>query len=60
MYYAKESFTKKKILWMKKLYRDLFDEMEAKINNHSYSFSHEHLKYQTALSKQFWSLKNKG
>ena len=28
--------------------------------NHKYSFSHEHLKYQTALSKHFWSLKNKG
>ena len=28
--------------------------------NHKYSFSHEHLKHQTALSKQFWSLKNKG
>ena len=28
--------------------------------NHKYSFSQEHLKYQTALSKNFWSLKNKG
>ena len=28
--------------------------------NHKYSFSHEHLKHQTALCKQFWSLKNKG
>ena len=28
--------------------------------NHKYSFSHEHLKHQTALPKQFWSLKNKG
>ena len=28
--------------------------------NHKYSFSHEHLKHQTAQSKQFWSLKNKG
>ena len=28
--------------------------------NHKYSFSYEHLKHQTALSKHFWSLKNKG
>ena len=28
--------------------------------NHKYSFSHEHLKHQRALSKEFWSLKNKG
>ena len=27
--------------------------------NHIHSFSHEHLKNQTAQSKQFWSLKNK-
>ena len=28
--------------------------------NHKFSFSHEHLKNQTALSKHFWSLKKKG
>ena len=28
--------------------------------NHKYSFSHEHLKYQTALSIHFVGLKNKG
>ena len=28
--------------------------------NHKYSFSHEHLKDHTALSKHSWSLKNKG
>ena len=28
--------------------------------NHKYSFSHEHLKHQIALSKHFWNLKNKG
>ena len=28
--------------------------------NHEFSFSHEHLKHQTALSKHFWSLKNNG
>ena len=33
---------------------------KLRYNNHGYSFSHEHLKNQTALSKQFWSLKNKG
>ena len=30
------------------------------IANHKFSFSHEYLKHQTALSKHFWSLKNKG
>ena len=29
-------------------------------NNHIHSFSHERLKFQTALSKHFWKLKNKG
>ena len=28
--------------------------------NHKYSFSHEHQKNQTALSKHYWGLKNKG
>ena len=28
--------------------------------NHKCSFSHERLKNQTALSKHFWSLRNKG
>ena len=28
--------------------------------NHIFSFSHEHLKHQTALSKHFWSLQDKG
>ena len=28
--------------------------------NHKFSFCHEHLKHQRALSKHFWSLKNKG
>ena len=28
--------------------------------NHKFSFFHEHLKNQTALSKHFWSFKNKG
>ena len=28
--------------------------------NHKFSFSHEHLKNQTALSKHYWGLKNKG
>ena len=28
--------------------------------NHKYSFSHGHLKHQTALFNHFWGLKNKG
>ena len=31
-----------------------------RFNNHNHCFSHEHLKNQMALSKQFWNLKNKG
>ena len=37
-----------------------FTKWKIRYGNHKYSFSHEHLKYQTALSKHFWSLKNKG
>ena len=33
---------------------------KVRYTNHKYSFSHEYLKHQKALSKQFWSLKNKG
>ena len=33
---------------------------KIRYGNHKYSFSHEHLKNQTALSKHFWGLKNKG
>ena len=33
---------------------------KSRYANHKFSFSHEHLKNQTALSKNFWSLKNKG
>ena len=33
---------------------------KSRYANHKFSFSHEHLKNQTALSKHFWSLKNKG
>ena len=29
-------------------------------NNYIHSFSREHLKHQTALSKHFWKLKNRG
>ena len=29
-------------------------------NNHVHSFSHERLRNQTALSKHFWKLKNRG
>ena len=33
---------------------------KLRYRNHIYSSSQEHLKKQTALSKQFWRLKNKG
>ena len=32
---------------------------KSRYSNHEFSFTHEHLKNQTALSKHFWSLKNK-
>ena len=32
---------------------------KIRYGNHKYSFSYEHLKHQTALSKHFWGLKNK-
>ena len=33
---------------------------KSRYATHKFSFSYEHLKNQTALSKHFWSLKNKG
>ena len=33
---------------------------KSRYANHKFPFSHEHLKKHTALSKHFWSLKNKG
>ena len=33
---------------------------KIRYGNHKFSFSHEHLKNQTALSKHYWGLKNKG
>ena len=33
---------------------------KERYSNHKFTFSHEHLKHHTALSKQFWCLKNKG
>ena len=33
---------------------------KIRYTNHKFSFSHEHLKHQRALSKHFWSMKNKG
>ena len=33
---------------------------KIRYGNHKYSFSHEHQKNQTALSKHYWGLKNKG
>ena len=45
----------------RKTYIGIFStKWKSRYANHKFSFSHEHLKNQTALSKQFWSLKNKG
>ena len=33
---------------------------KERYSNHKFTFSHEHLQHHTALSKQFWCLKNKG
>ena len=33
---------------------------KSRYANHKFSFSNEHLKNKTALSKNFWSLKNEG
>ena len=33
---------------------------KIRLGNHKFSFSHEHQKSQTALSKHYWDLKNKG
>ena len=53
--YPKENVKDKKIyIWISSM------KWKLRYNNHSYSFLHEHLKNQTALSKKFWSLKNKG
>ena len=38
----------------------LLTKWKFRYYNHIFSFSHEHLKNQTALSQHFWSLKNKG
>ena len=54
--YPKENITDKK-----KTYIGLSStKWKERFANHKYSFSHEHLKNHTALSKQFWCLKNKG
>ena len=37
-----------------------FTKWKSLCSNPEFSFTHEHLKDQTALSKHFWSLKNKG
>ena len=46
--YPKENITDKKTKWKERYF------------NHKFTFSHEHLKHHTALSKQFWFLKSKG
>ena len=59
--YTKESFTQKKMLRIGKNYIGISStKWKSRCANHKFSFSHEDLKNQTALSKHFWSLKNKG
>ena len=54
--YPKENITDKK-----KTYIGLSStKWKERYSNHKYTFSHEHLKHHTALSKQFWCLENKG
>ena len=61
MLYTKELFTQKKMLRIKKDYIGISStKWKSRYSNHKFSFLHEHLKNQTALSKHFWSLKNKG
>ena len=53
--YAKENITERKT------YIGISStKWKERYANYKYSFSHEYSKHQTALSKQFWSLKNKG
>ena len=45
----------------KKTYIGLtFTKWKERYSNHKFTFFDEHLKHHTALSKQFWCLKNKG
>ena len=45
----------------KKYYIDVSStNFKIRYGNHKYSFSDEHQKNQTALSKHYWGLKNKG
>ena len=53
-------YPKENIMDRKTYIRISSTKWKVRYVNHKYSFSHEHLKHQTALSKQFWSLKNKG
>ena len=55
MIYPKENITDKKT------YIGLAStKWKERYSNYKFTFSHEHLKHHTALSKQFWWLKNKG
>ena len=54
-------YPKENIMLKKKTYIGISStKWKIRYANHKFSFSHEHLKHQTALSKHFWSLKNKG
>ena len=53
--YPKENIT------YKKTYIGLTStKWKERYSNHKFTFSHDYLKHHTALSKQFWRLKNKG
>ena len=55
MIYPKENITDKKT------YIGLTStKWKERYSNHKFTFSHELLKHHTALSKQFWWLRNKG
>ena len=61
MLYTKILFSQKKTLKIKiKLYRISSTKWKLRFDNRVESFSHEHLKSQTALFRHFWKLKNKG
>ena len=53
-------FPQRKTKSKKSLYWNFVGQMEVEINNYIHSFSHKHLKNQTALSKLFWKLKIRG
>ena len=51
-------FPPKKVKSTKTYIGILSTKWKIRFNNHNHSFSHEHFKNQSALSKHFWKLKN--